>query len=354
MQHRLRSQSVAQVSARVIFLWVFSSPKARFKVHDVSYERGQDDYVVSSGEIASVNLQSVVGLPGPGIDQREIPACFAKLDTWAMLVRTGTERMLPKFRQAASYCVSWAFVLCSSVATTAFGEDWGSVKGKFVYKAEVVDRRIDGFHRDKLCGTVDRDVSLVVGDRGGLRNVFIGEASAAITTHPSYQENQFHEVVLRIRQCQFEPRVSFVWRERQELVLLSGKKQPTAHFVRYESEESVDVLRPVADPVLPIARVLNTDTARSEPYVLGCNVHPWERAYVFVSNHPYCAVTDDDGRFEIKLLPAGRELQLRVWHERFEDVRDAGGRLANGRLAVTLQADETRDLGEIELLMSAD
>lgn len=46
------------------------------------------------------------------------------------------------------------------------------------------------------------------------------------------------------------------------------------------------------------------------------NQHPWERAYVAVMDHPFFAVTDEFGRFEIRGLPPGT-YTLVVWHERF-------------------------------------
>ena len=36
---------------------------------------------------------------------------------------------------------------------------------------------------------------------------------------------------------------------------------------------------------------------------------------VFVQDHPYMAVTDEDGKFEIKNLPAGKHT-FKVWHEK--------------------------------------
>jgi plastocyanin len=47
-----------------------------------------------------------------------------------------------------------------------------------------------------------------------------------------------------------------------------------------------------------------------------CNVHPWMRTYINVSPHPFFAVTNDTGTFEIKNLPAG-EYTLEAWHEKF-------------------------------------
>ena len=43
------------------------------------------------------------------------------------------------------------------------------------------------------------------------------------------------------------------------------------------------------------------------------------RSYIYSSRHPYVAITDADGGFEIKDLPPGK-YKVRVWHEGFEDV----------------------------------
>ena len=47
-----------------------------------------------------------------------------------------------------------------------------------------------------------------------------------------------------------------------------------------------------------------------------CNVHPWMRAYVSVLEHPFFAVTAEDGTFSIQGLPPG-EYTLEAWHEKF-------------------------------------
>jgi plastocyanin len=47
-----------------------------------------------------------------------------------------------------------------------------------------------------------------------------------------------------------------------------------------------------------------------------CNLHPWMRAYIGVVNHPFFAVTGDDGSFSIKGLPPGK-YTVEAWHERY-------------------------------------
>jgi plastocyanin len=47
--------------------------------------------------------------------------------------------------------------------------------------------------------------------------------------------------------------------------------------------------------------------------VLGCNIHDWMVAYLYVVETPYYAKTDDKGRLELKSVPAGT-YDLEVWH----------------------------------------
>lgn len=53
-----------------------------------------------------------------------------------------------------------------------------------------------------------------------------------------------------------------------------------------------------------------------EGFKIKCDVHPWMLAWAFVLPHPFGAVTNEDGTFEIKNVPAG-EYDLVFWHEKF-------------------------------------
>ena len=65
------------------------------------------------------------------------------------------------------------------------------------------------------------------------------------------------------------------------------------------------------------------------------------------------AVSDKDGKFEIKNLPAGKELEFQVWQEKAGNVEKAsiGGKDAGwkrGRFKMMIKPG-TNDLGEIKL-----
>ena len=56
--------------------------------------------------------------------------------------------------------------------------------------------------------------------------------------------------------------------------------------------------------------------------VLGCNIHDWMIAYVYVSESAYFAKTGADGKATLSDLPAGKNT-LRAWHPRLEGKEDA-------------------------------
>ncbi|MBI1788476.1 MAG: carboxypeptidase regulatory-like domain-containing protein [Acidobacteria bacterium] len=57
--------------------------------------------------------------------------------------------------------------------------------------------------------------------------------------------------------------------------------------------------------------------AREEVMIpVKCNVHPWMKSYIGVVNHPFFAVTGEDGAFTLKGLPPG-EYTIEAWHEKY-------------------------------------
>jgi plastocyanin len=52
-------------------------------------------------------------------------------------------------------------------------------------------------------------------------------------------------------------------------------------------------------------------------FPVGCDVHPWMRAYISVNDNPFYAVTHEDGTFEIKGLPPG-DYEIEAYHEKLK------------------------------------
>jgi hypothetical protein len=66
-------------------------------------------------------------------------------------------------------------------------------------------------------------------------------------------------------------------------------------------------------------QVIKKPVRRTGLHDVKCDAHEWMRAYVYVSEHPYVAITDASGSFEIKDLPPGK-YKVRIWHEGFKEV----------------------------------
>ncbi len=60
-----------------------------------------------------------------------------------------------------------------------------------------------------------------------------------------------------------------------------------------------------------------------------CDVHPWMRGFIVVTDHPFFAVTGDDGTFTINKLPAGK-YKVEAWHTRF-GLKTAEVEVADGK-----------------------
>ena len=76
--------------------------------------------------------------------------------------------------------------------------------------------------------------------------------------------------------------------------------------------------------------------------VLGCNIHDWMVGYVYVSESPYFAKTNAEGKALLSDLPP-RDYVVRVWHPQLvasEETTRKSGRVAHA----TCEAGMGRDL----------
>ena len=61
-----------------------------------------------------------------------------------------------------------------------------------------------------------------------------------------------------------------------------------------------------------------------------CDSHPWMHGYVEILDHPYGAVTNAKGEFELKDIPAGT-YTVEAWHEALGKVKEANVKVESGK-----------------------
>jgi hypothetical protein len=127
--------------------------------------------------------------------------------------------------------------------------------------------------------------------------------------HPKLAGPKQPDAVLNIPCCVCEPHV-LAMRAGQTLVFRNSSG--VAHALNYQG----GLLNPSGNPILNPGQEKKELGCRYSwtPINVGCNLHDWMKAYVRVFDHPYYAVTDADGNFEIKDAPAG-DYYLITWHE---------------------------------------
>jgi len=239
-----------------------------------------------------------------------------------------------------------AAALCTALVPTAGADEWGSIKGRFVYggaaaaaAALKVDKDVEVCGLHKLLSE-----ELVVGDDKGIANVVVYVRDKDVKINPAAVAKE--AAVLDNKNCRFDPHVTFV-QTGQELVI---KNSDT---VGHNSNVAT-VKNPPSNNIIPAGGEVKAKFSSDEaiPAQVTCNIHPWMKAWLLVRPNPYAAVSNADGTFEITGLPVG-EVELQFWHEKAGYIGEltVGGKAekaAKGRKKVAVTAAGT-DLGDIVL-----
>jgi plastocyanin len=141
---------------------------------------------------------------------------------------------------------------------------------------------------------------------GRLQNVFVYVKDGLSGSHPASTER----VVIDQRACIYTPRVVGV-QTGQEVIFRNS--DDLLHNIR--ASPTVNRLFNITQPRSNMESA-RTFSSREIMVPIECNVHGWMQAYVGVLDHPYFAVSGQDGSFRIDNLPPGT-YTIEAWHERY-------------------------------------
>jgi len=166
----------------------------------------------------------------------------------------------------------------------------------------------------EVCGKYDLvDESLMVNaENRGIRDVVIKltlKRGDKLVIHPDYAKDENADVRLENQCCRFEPHVT-VMRTTQKLVIHNSDPKGDSVKIDPMKNNAINVTMPTG-----ARHVQEFPVAERVPARVSCSIHPWELGWLVISDHPYVAVTDKDGKFEIENLPTGK-LDFMFWQEK--------------------------------------
>src|ERR1044071_548329 len=150
------------------------------------------------------------------------------------------------------------------------------------------------------------DEGLVVGKNKELANVVV-----SIKNPPAGGKVPSTPAVLTQKGCQYQPHVMAMM-VGQELIIRND--DPFLHNVHAlpENNQGFNFGQNNVDNN-PGKKVAPMKVA--EQFRVKCDVHPWMGAFFAVYEHPYFAVTKEDGTFSIAGVPDG-DYDVEFWHEK--------------------------------------
>ena len=162
------------------------------------------------------------------------------------------------------------------------------------------------------------DESVVVND-GKLANVIISVKEA-----PAGGQAPAAPAVLDQKGCQYKPHVLAVMVGQPIAVRNDDPFLHNVHSLAIDNP-AFNFGQPNVDPGRKV------DPMKvAERFKIKCDVHPWMSAHVSVFEHPFFAVSKEDGTFTIPGNVAGDEVTLVAWHEKFGEqeikVKVSGGK----------------------------
>jgi plastocyanin len=181
----------------------------------------------------------------------------------------------------------------------------GSITGTIAFEGTPPPARPISMASDPNCGAGGTTETVVVGSAGGLKNVFVyvkdglGGLKFPVPSTP---------VVLDQQGCRYVPHVLGIQAGQPLEVLNSDATLHNVHAVPKTNREF--------NTGQPIKGMRHTHTFSTVEVMVPfkCDVHNWMSAYVGVLDHPFYAVTGDDGSFQLKGLPPGT-YTVEAWHE---------------------------------------
>jgi plastocyanin len=207
----------------------------------------------------------------------------------------------------------------------------GTIKGVVSFTGKAPEMKVPTKRKDaEFCKDKQVPFNAVLVKDGKLQDVFVRLANGSVkgnfdTSKPSHIDQV---------DCMYTPRIQGVVAGQSIEIKNSDATLHNVHT--YKGSESW------FNQAQPKGSASMTKESPEDPTVVkfSCDVHPWMRGFVVVTDHPFFAVSGADGSFTIDKVPAGK-YKLEAWHTTY-GLKTADVEVADGKPAeVTFSYDGT-------------
>jgi len=184
-----------------------------------------------------------------------------------------------------------------------------TIKGNIRYVGAPIEKKKTPVTIDQyICGKEKEPEDLLLSSNNGIRNAVV---SLQNIPPGAKRDWNFPAAKMDQKQCAFIPRVVIVPVGGTVEFLNSDR---LLHNVRSAGKEN-----PPFNRAQPHARSISFAFKQPELLRVDCDLHSWMRGWVVVADHPFYAVTNEQGEFILDNVPRGK-YTLQVWQESLGNV----------------------------------
>jgi len=186
-------------------------------------------------------------------------------------------------------------------------ENGGSIKGTVKWQGASPHLVASEINKDQqVCdplGQKHRDLErLLIAPNGGVANTVVFLRNI---TRGKAMDLPAPRRFLNQKNCRYEPHILLV---PLQATLTVRDSDPLLHTVQMTGSADYNL------PFVLAGQEATRPMTREGKVSLRCNVHVWMNGEMMVARHPYYAVTDEYGNFELTQVPAG-DYEIVAWHE---------------------------------------
>ena len=194
------------------------------------------------------------------------------------------------------FVAAWCLIAGLSAAET--------IQGTIRYVGAPIEKKKTAVTIDQyICGKEKEPEDLLLSSNNGIRNAVV---SLQNVPPGAKRDWNFPAAKMDQKQCSFIPRVVIVPAGGTVEFLNSDR---LLHNVRSVGKEN-----PPFNRAQPHARSISFTFKQPELLRVDCDLHSWMRGWVVVAEHPFYAVTNEQGEFTLENVPRGK-YTLQVWQE---------------------------------------